>query len=259
MVWCSAAAVVCATVAGCAVHGTPHAAPPPASPSVPAAPAGPVTLSGWKLTLPVAGRKGDAAIVDPAAATPPWLVPDGHGGVTLWAPVAGSTTPNSGHTRTELDSLDPFRAGTGRHVLAASVTVTQLPRERPDVIVGQIHGSDALSSVPFVLLYDDDGSVYAVVKQKRSGPDGDRVPLLTGVGLGTRFDFTISDDGHGSLDFTATAGGRTATGTAAVPPTFIGAPVRFQAGAYQQADSTGASGGPDDGARVTFHGLTVSS
>ena len=113
---------------------------------------GPVTLDGWKLTLPVVGRKGDAATVNPAAVSPPWLQADRHGGLTLWAPVAGATTPNSGHTRTELDSLTPFLAGVGKHVLTASVTVAQLPRAKPDVIIGQIHGSDAISSVPFVML-----------------------------------------------------------------------------------------------------------
>jgi len=81
------------------------------------------------------------------------------------------------------------------------------------------------------------------------------VPLLTDVPLGTRFAYSISDDGNGTLTFTATADGRTATGTAAVPAPFNGAPVRFQAGDYQQAEAEGAPA--DDGARVTFHALGV--
>jgi hypothetical protein len=239
---------------GCGVTGTPHPAPDAAA--APAVPTGPLTLAGWKLTLPVAGRKGDAATVHPAAVSPPWLQADGRGGVTLWAPVAGVTTPNSGHTRTELDSLSPFLAGVGKHLLTASVTVAQLPRARPDVIIGQIHGSDAISSVPFVMLHDDGGTIDVVVKQQRSGAAGTQVPLRTGVPLGTPFTFSISDDGNGTLTFTATANGHTASGTAPVPAAFAGAPVRFQAGDYQQADS--ASGGPaDDGARLTFHALTI--
>ncbi len=252
--WGGAVATVGATVVGCgSVPGTPHPAPTTVAPP----PSGPVTLSGWKLTLPVLGGKGHAATVDPAVPTPPWLVPERDGGLTLWAPVAGSTTPHSRHTRTELDSLTSFHAGVGRHLLSASVTVTQLPRAKPDVILGQIHGADALSSVPFVMLHDDGGQVVVVVKQTRTGPDSARLPLLTDVPLGARFDFTIADNGDGSVTFTATRDGRTATAGTAVPAAFRGASVRFQAGAYQQADSTGGRGASDDGARITFHSLLV--
>ena len=246
--------LLCGTAVGCGVAGTPHPVPPTA----PAVPNGPVTLAGWKLTLPIAGRKGDAATVDPAAVSPPWVEADGQGGLTLWAPVAGATTPNSGHTRTELDSLSPFLAGVGKHVLTASVTVAQLPHATPDVIIGQIHGSDAISSVPFVMLHDEGGTIDVVVKQQRTGSDGTQVRLLTGVPLGTPFTYSISDDGDGTLTFTATADGRTASGTAPVPAAFAGAPVRFQAGDYQQADSA-HGGAADDGAKVTFHALTVGS
>src|SRR5689334_12588651 len=216
-----AVVAVLGAAAGCGVAGTPH--PASTTPGTPAPPSGPMTLAGWKLTLPVAGRKGDAATLDPAKVSPPWLVADGSGGYTLWAPVAGVTTPHSEHPRTELDSLSPFQAGVGRHVLTAEVTVAQLPKAKPDVILGQIHGSDAISSVPFVMLHDDNGKIDVVVKQQQSGPSGVTVPLLTNVPLGTRFAFSISDDGNGTLTFTA-------TGTAAVPAPFNGAPVRFQAG-----------------------------
>jgi hypothetical protein len=127
-----------------------------------------------------------------------------------------------------------------------------------DVIVGQIHGADAISSIPFVLLHDNGGAIGVAVKQQQSGPQATSVSLLTNVPLGSPIDFTISDNGDGSLAFTATADGRTATASPPVPAAFRGAPVRFQAGAYQQADSTTGSAAPDDGARVTFHTLTVS-
>lgn len=243
-----------AAAIGCSSEpGTPHPSPTDALPSA----NGPVTLSGWKLTLPVVSKKGDAADVNPAAPSPPWMIADGDGGVTLWAPVAGSTTPNSSHTRTELDNLSSFSAGVGRHILTATVVVTQLPTEKPDVIVGQIHGADALSSIPFVMLHDEGGAIVVVVKQKQSGPDGNQYPLLDNVPLGTPFRYTISDNGDGSLTFTATSGGRTATVNAPVPAAFSEDSVRFQAGDYQQANSKGAVAAPDDGARVTFHELTV--
>jgi hypothetical protein len=92
-------------------------------------------------------------------------------------------------------------------VLTASVTVTQLPRAKPDVILGQIHGADAISSIPFVLLHDNGGAIWVAVKQQQSGPQATSVSLLTNVPLGSPIDFTISDNGDGSLAFTATADG----------------------------------------------------
>lgn len=63
---------------------------------------------------------------------------------------------------------------------------------------------------------------------------------------------------HGSrhASFTSTAEGHAASGTAPVRAAFAGAPLRFQAGDYQQADSAGGGAG-DDGARLTFHALTI--
>lgn len=247
--------------AGCGTEpGKPHPAPdttPRSTPATGPLPTGPVTLTDWQLTLPIAGRKGDAAIVNPAAPTPPWLTAGADNSVTLWAPVTGTTTPNSTHARTELDNHTPFLAGVGRHVLTATLAVTQLPTERPDVIVGQIHGSDPISSIPFVLLHDENGTIGVDVKQARTGTAATQLPLLDNVALGTLFGYTITDNGDNTMTFTATSSGHTATATTPIPPPFVGAPVRFQAGAYQQADSTTGGSGPNDGARVTFHALTV--
>lgn len=217
-------------------------------------------LAGWQLTLPVPGPKGDAQIVNPAVVSPPWLTTDGAGQLVFWAPVRGVTTKNSEHARTELDHLDTFAAGRGARTLTASVTVTQLPTAVPEVIVGQIHGAKDdkmdISSVPFVMLFYAGGTVRAVVKQEQTGAAHTDIPLLTDVGLGTRFDYTLTDVGDGTLGVTATANGRTARGEAPVPAAFSGATVRFQAGAYQQAPSSESA--PDtEGARVTFSTITV--
>ena len=220
-------------------------------------PTGPVALADWQLTLPSTGRKGDAAIVNPAAPTPPWLVTGSDNTLTLWAPVTGTTTPNSTHARTELDNHASFLAGTARHVLTATLAVTQLPTERPDVVVGQIHGAGPISSVSFVLLHDENGRLGVVIKKARSGSEGTHLALLDNVALGTLFGYSITDDGDGTMTFTATSNGLTATATAPIPAEFRSATVRFQAGAYQQSDSTSGGSGPDDGARVTFHALTV--
>lgn len=222
----------------------------------PPAPVPGAMLAGWQLTLPVPGSGSGAAIVSPAAVSPPWLTTDDTGGLVFWAPVAGVTTPNSEHARTELDRLDGFAAGGGPQSLAATVTVTQVPTEVPEVIVGQIHGAADISAVPFVMVFYGDGAVRAVVKQERSGNAHTDISLLTGVPLGTPFAYTITDNGDGSLAFTARSAGRTATGSQPVPAAFAGASVRFQAGAYQQAPSS-ATAAPDDGARVTFSAITA--
>jgi hypothetical protein len=94
-----------------------------------------------------------------------------------------------------LDSLTSFNAGARRHVLTAAVMVTQLPKENPDVLLGQIHGADALSSIPYVMLHDKDGAIGVVVKQQQSGSASAKYPLLDNVALGTSFLFTISAHG----------------------------------------------------------------
>ncbi|MDT7664145.1 MAG: hypothetical protein QOD04_3701 [Pseudonocardiales bacterium] len=212
-----------------------------------------VDLSGWKLTLPKASEKGTAASINPADSAPPYLTRDGNGCLKFWAPVNGATTPNSQHPRTELVSLNNFKAGTGQHTLRASVSVAQAPSGNQDIIIGQIHGADDISSVPFVMLHYDAGTIKVVMKQAQSGSTSDKYPLITGVPLGARFDYTISDPGNGKLIFTATYGSNSRQASAAIPAPFKGATVRFQAGAYQQGE--GGNGSAADGARLTFFTL----
>lgn len=235
--------------------------PPPPAPSPPptAGPsAGPPTLAGWKLTLPTANAKGDAATMDPAVVAPPYLTTDPAGALVFWAPVAGATTKHSDHARTELDSLSNFPAGTERHALTASVAVNQVPSQSKNVIIAQIHGADDLSSVPFVLLRWEDGALKVVVKQELTGPAAKDYPLTGAVPLGATFDIGITDNGDGTMTFTANYDGDNPTATAPIPAAFSGTSVRFQAGAYQQDISDGAASAPDDGARVTFSALTTS-
>jgi hypothetical protein len=194
--------------------------------------------------------------VDPAQVVPPFLTADG-GALVFWAPVAGATTRNSDHARTELNSLTTFAAGSGRHALAATVAVNQVPSEGKEVILAQIHGADDLRAVPFVMLRWADGALRVVVKQERSGSAARSYPLTSDVPLGARFDIAMVDNGDGTLTFTANFQGDAPEVTAPLPAAFAGAPVRFQAGAYQQAVSPGTTAGPDEGARVTFSALTV--
>ncbi len=243
------AAAMCAACTVSSIQGAPSTAP-----STSAA-GGSVSLTGWQLTLPLAGKHGTAAIVNPAALSPPWLSTDDSGALVFFAPVDGAKTKNSDHARTELVDLNTFTAGSGRHTLSASTTVSQVPADTHDVIIGQIHGADTIKAVPFVMLHYDAGTITVVVKQQQSGPPAQQLTLLSGVALGARFDYGITDNGEGSLTFTADDGPRHASMNAPIPAAFHGATVRFQAGAYQQG-LAGRGTVKDDGARLTFSALT---
>jgi alginate lyase len=212
-----------------------------------------IDLEGWKLTLPTEGKSGNAASVEPAELTEPWLTAGPDGSLTFWAPAEGATTKNSDHPRTELNSLTNFKAGTdGEHTLTASLAVSQVPADTKEIIVGQIHGADDISSAPYVMLHYRDGEIRVVVKQQQKGDEKQSFPLLTGVPLNDRFDITITDAGDGSMTFSASHAGNTQQATAQVPAAFHDQTVRFQVGDYQQADS---GQGSDDGGRVTFYAL----
>lgn len=220
--------------------------PPPGPPSQ-------ISLSGWKLTIPVPNKKGNPTLLDPAYTAAPWMVATPDGGLEFWSPTRGVTTENSDHPRTELNSLTHFRGGQEARTLRASVTVVQEPQDGEGIILGQIHGAGDITSVPYVMLRYQKNQVKVIVKQVQSGDEKITYPLLDNVRLGDRFDYTLSDDGTGEMKFTATRAGKTTEEEAPVPPAFVGATLRFQAGNYQQADRPG---GPEDGGRVVFHSLT---
>jgi len=132
------------------------------------------------------------------------------------------------------------------------VTLLQVPNDGQGMILGQIHGADDISSVPYVMLRFQKGQLRVVVKQVQDGDELINYPLLNNIGLNGRFDFTIADQGNGSLAFSATHDGDTRQVVAPIPAEFSGQTVRFQAGAYQQAK---APGGAQDGGRVIFHRL----
>ena len=252
-------AVTACVLAACSTSPPPPApAPSPAPAPAPSAAPAPPTLSGWKLTLPTANEKGDAASVDPAAPSPPYLTTDPAGALVFWAPVQGATTKNSDHARTELNSLTNFAAGAEKHSLTATVSVNQVPSQAKDVIIAQIHGADTISSVPYVMLHYIDGALKVVVKQEQKGSGSQSFPLTGDVPLDQPFDIGITDNGDGTMTFSASFQGDTPQATAPVPVAFAGQPVRFQAGAYQLDFSPGSTAAADDGAKVTFSQLTVS-
>ena len=103
------------------------------------------------------------------------------------------------------------------------------------------------------MLHYTAGTIRVVVKNGRSGDEAAKYSLLSGVPLGARFSFTITDAGDGTMVFSATRGADTRRVSAPIPQAFRGATVRFQTGAYQLGKS---GGGADEGGRVTFYGLT---
>ncbi|WP_040698978.1 polysaccharide lyase family 7 protein [Nocardia vinacea] len=210
-----------------------------------------ISLQGWKLTIPEKDKSGHAAVIEPAAVEPPWLTESPDGSLSFWAPVRGATTPHSQHARTELDSLSNFSAATsGPHTLKAASAVRQVPTDTQDIILGQIHGAGAISSVPYVMLHYRAGTIEVVARQQQSGSQTLSFPLLNGVPLNQRFSFTISDIGNGTMVFSATYGTQTKQAIAQVPQNFHDATVRFQVGDYQQAHD---SPDTEDGGRVTFY------
>jgi hypothetical protein len=229
----------------------PQVAPPPVTALL-----GGIDLSGWKLTIPVSNHKGHATTVRPVALVPPWVSAIPGGGLLLWAPSTGATTEHSDHPRTELDSMSNFTAARWVHRLTASMTLLRVPQDGQGIILGQIHGAGEISSVPYVMLRHQGGGIIVVVKQVRDGEQHVNYPLLGGVPLNCRFDFTITDLGNGKLAFSATLGSRSRGITVAVPPAFTGQAVRFQAGDYQQADRPA---GGQDGGEVIVHTLSQST
>ncbi|MFI6365973.1 polysaccharide lyase family 7 protein [Nocardia sp. NPDC050630] len=213
-----------------------------------------ISLRGWKLTIPEKDKSGHAAVIEPAAVAPPWLTGGPDGSLTFWAPVRGATTPHSEHARTELDSSSNFSAGTsGPHTLKVASAVLQVPTDTKDIILGQIHGAGAISSVPYVMLHYRAGTIEVVARQLQGGSQTLSFPLLTGVPMNQRFDFTISDMGNGTMVFRATYGTDTKQATALVPQDFHDAAVRFQVGDYQQGHE---SGDAEDGGRVTIYQIS---
>ena len=214
---------------------------------------GPVSLSGWKLTLPVdssGSLSGNAKQLSTAAVTAPWLTRNADGSLSFWAPATGATTPNSQHARTELVSANDFSFGSASHTLSAQVAVTQVPTGDPDICLGQIHGGGSISSVPFVMLHWRNGSIVVVVKKVVQGSSSQTVTLLTGVPLGATFSFTLSDEGNGSIGLSAAYEGRSEQASVTAAAAFLDTDQRFQVGDYQQAVSGSSA---SDGGRATFY------
>ena len=111
-------------------------------------------LANWKLTLPVTSANDPTQpleVLQPKLATyqlSPWfmLTPDNKG-IIFRAPVNSPTTANSNYPRSELREMtnngtqEFFWSSTkGTHTLFIDEAITATPKNKPDVVAGQIHG-----------------------------------------------------------------------------------------------------------------------
>lgn len=216
-----------------------------AAPIVAAAP----VLSQWALIVPVNRSRQpegkDAAYYRPARADAPYLTRGTGGSLSFYTPSVGATTPGSPHPRTELERLADFGLDAGDwNTLTAAVAVTQVPSDTRKIIIGQLHYD---VDRPFVTLRYDNGSVNVIADR------GASCTLLTGVRLGQRFSYQITQRGNYLL-FAASTTVRGHTVSKAVitgiPDAMRGSTARFSAGDYQQDVQLAGSAG-----RVTFYGL----
>ncbi|MGW8184625.1 MAG: polysaccharide lyase family 7 protein [Candidatus Moraniibacteriota bacterium] len=113
-------------------------------------------LSNWKLNLPLISiddEEKPLEIRQPELATyqmGPWFksTPDKKG-IVFRAPVNAPTTSNSNYPRSELremtaDGKDEFfwPSDKGTHTLFLEQAITATPKNKKDVVAGQIHGDD---------------------------------------------------------------------------------------------------------------------
>lgn len=217
-------------------------------------PARVLDLRNWKITLPVddPDREGvqPLEITQPRLndyAHDPWFVVGENGeGVRFRAPVNGVTTQNSKNPRSELremngSGLASWSATSGKHTMVIDQAITELPKQRPYVVAGQIHDSE------------DDVAVFRLEGTKLWLTNGDTTHhrLITdNYVLGTRFQakFEVSDG-----EVRAFYDGRLVD---TIPADFTGG--YFKAGAYTQANC-GNSKPCDDSnfGQVTIHRITV--
>jgi hypothetical protein len=114
------------------------------------------SLTNWKLTLPIASPDNPEQpleIRQPELATYqaiPWFkMTSDKKGVIFRAPVNSPSTANSEYPRSELREMtadgkeELFWSSTkGIHTLLLEEAITAVPKNKPDVVAGQIHGDD---------------------------------------------------------------------------------------------------------------------
>ncbi|MBB4688377.1 polysaccharide lyase family 7 protein [Amycolatopsis jiangsuensis] len=192
-------------------------------------PADVLDLQNWYLGLPIGEKEHPQNVKQPELATysvDPWFrATDDCTAVQFRAAVNGVTTSGSDYPRSELREMTDsgkeeasWSSTSGTHTMVIDEAITAAPEGRPNIVAGQIHGSD------------DDLSVFRLEGSKLYVTDEDeKHTLLTSdYELGTRFQakFVVSDGkikAYYNGDLKATLSKK-----------FSGA--YFKAGAYTQAN-----------------------
>lgn len=215
-----------------------------------------IDLSHWKLTIPeAAGFSDKPKELDPDALrsySSEWFHAAPDGGLVFRAPVGGAHTAHSHYARSELrEQLVPGNnkvnwTSSDHALLSATLKVNEVPPATGRIIIGQIHGKDA---VPLLKISyernaeNPDGVLYGkfVVAPKAEGDEAsetnEKCILRTGIPLGERFSYTIEVAAE-TLSFSA-PGGQTCTRSLAA---WRGVPLYFKAGVYVLAADGGGAG-----------------
>lgn len=113
-----------------------------------------VNLSNWKITLPIRNEKlQPLEIMQPELASyklDPWfMVTPDKKGVVFRAAVNALSTGNSDYPRSELREMTAdgekeifWSSTSGTHTLFLDQAITAIPKNKQEVVAGQIHGDD---------------------------------------------------------------------------------------------------------------------
>lgn len=117
---------------------------------------GPFNITDWKLTLPITSTNGSSQPLEikqpelSAYQLNPWFGQTADKkGIVFRAPVNAPTTANSNYPRSELREMKDngkneifWSSSKGTHTLFIEEAITATPKNKPDVVAGQIHGDD---------------------------------------------------------------------------------------------------------------------
>lgn len=172
--------------------------PPPATGTT-TKPTQVLNLSNWYLTLPI-GSPAATMVKQPQlnSYTSKYFFTKGAStGVVFYAPVSGSTTSHSVHTRSELRETAPngtlpwgWSAGKGTHILTATEAITHLPGGNGTLCFAQIHGPGSTWYLILDAVGTGNGTAKLVVKDKSGKATG--AVIDHSYRIGTRFNLVVS-------------------------------------------------------------------